>query len=89
MPSNITTTRSSTADALLKKMLSKISHRKTTMLESLFKKVTGLKLVTLLKKRLQQMFSCRTCDILKNNYFQEHLGTTDFELNALNKFWSM
>ena len=43
-------------------------------MESLFSKVAGLTLVTLLKKEtLTQVFSCEYCEICKNNYFEEHL----------------
>ena len=31
---------------------------------------------TLLKKTPKQVFSCKICEILKNNYFEEHLLTT-------------
>ena len=43
-------------------------------MESLFSKVAGLTLVTLLKKEtLTQVFSCEYCEIYKNTYFEEHL----------------
>ena len=39
----------------------------------LFNKVAGLRLVTLLKKRLWQMFSCEFREIFRNTFFIEHL----------------
>ena len=39
----------------------------------LFNKVAGLRLVTLLKKRLWQMFSCEFREIFRNTFFTEHL----------------
>ena len=45
----------------------------------LFKKVTGLRPATLLKKRLAQAFSCEFCEIFKNTFFTEHLCTTASE----------
>ena len=38
---------------------------------------------TLLKKDSNTGFSCEIWDIFKSNYFEEHLWTTAFELNAL------
>ena len=39
----------------------------------LFNKVAGLRPVTLLKKRLWQMFSCEFREIFRNTFFIEHL----------------
>ena len=38
-----------------------------------FNKVAGLRPVTLLKKRLWQMFSCEFREIFRNTFFTEHL----------------
>ena len=38
-----------------------------------FNKVAGLRPVTLLKKRLWQMFSCEFREIFRNTFFIEHL----------------
>ena len=35
---------------------------------------------TLLKKTPAQLLSCKTCEILKNNYFEEHQWTTASKL---------
>ena len=46
------------------------------MLESLFKKVVGLLLKYIfIKKEIPptQVFSCEYCEIIKNNFFKEHL----------------
>ena len=39
------------------------------MPESFFNKVAGLRLATLLKKRLAHVLSCEVCEISKNNFF--------------------
>ena len=39
----------------------------------LFNKVAGLRPVTLLKKRLWQMFSCEFREVFRNTFFIEHL----------------
>ena len=76
-------------EAFCKKMYSwkfyKI-HRKTPVPETFFNKVAGLRLATLLKKRLWpqacnfikkealvQVFSCEFCEISKNAFFTEHI----------------
>ena len=42
-----------------------------------FNKVAGLRPATLLKKEAHaQVFSCEFCEISKNTFFAEHLGTT-------------
>ena len=41
-------------------------HRKTPVWESLFNNVVGLQACNCIKRRLQQRFSCETCEILKN-----------------------
>ena len=56
--------------AVLKKLRN--IHRKTRMLESLFKKSQVFRRLTLLKT---QMFSREFWEICKNIYFEEHLGT--------------
>ena len=43
------------------------------MPESRFKQSSDLRLSTLLKKTLAQVFSCEFCDISKNTFFTEHL----------------
>ena len=45
------------------------------MLEYLFNKVARLQPCNFIKKRLQA-FSYEICEIFKNTYFEEHLGTT-------------
>ena len=53
-------------------------HRKTPVLESVFNNVRGLKDRNFIKKRLQQVFSCECCEMLKNTYFEEYLQTAAF-----------
>ena len=62
----------------------------TPALESLFSniaKVAGLRPKTLLKRVTTQAFSCEFCEMLKNTYFVEHLGTAasvlDFQSTSL------
>ena len=62
--------RSSQRRFLLKKVKSCKFHRKTLALESLFKKVAGL------KESPTQLLSCEICEIVKNTYFEQHLRTT-------------
>ena len=52
-------------------------HRKTPVLESLFKKLQTFRSGTLLKRDfIKKVFSCEYCEIFKNTYFEEHLQTT-------------
>ena len=49
-------------------------HRKTPVLESLFRKVAGLKACKFIKKKAAtQVFSREHCEIFKNIYFEEDL----------------
>ena len=41
-----------------------------------FNKVADLRLATLLKKTLAQVFSCDFCEISNNTFFTEHLWIT-------------
>ena len=41
-------------------------------------------LITLLKKDSNTDVSCGTCEIVKNNYFEEHLQTTASETCSFN-----
>ena len=51
-------------------------HRKRPVLESLFNKVAGLKLLTLSKKTPALLSSSEFCQILINTFFAEYLRTT-------------
>ena len=52
-------------------------HRKTSVLKSLFNKVSGAESCTFIKKKLQhRYFSCEIWETFKNIYFEEHLRTT-------------
>ena len=54
--------------------------------QSLFcNKVAGLRLASLLKKRLWQMFSCEFWEISKNIFFIEHLWATASGAYKLNR----
>ena len=44
-------------------------HRKTSVLESLFNKVAGLRTCNFIKKTSSQMFSCEICVIFQSIYF--------------------
>ena len=54
-------------------------HRKTTVLESLFNRVAGLKACNFIKRdsnTATQVFSWEYCKIFKNTYSEENLRTT-------------
>ena len=51
-------------------------HRKRPVLESLFNKVAGLKLLTLSKKTPALLSSSEFCQILINTFFAKYLRTT-------------
>ena len=51
-------------------------YRKTSVPESLFNKVAGLRLAALLKKTLAQVFFGEFCEYLRNTFFTEHLLMT-------------
>ena len=51
-------------------------HRKTTVLEFLFNKVTDLEASNFIKRRPQQMHSCEIWENFKNTYFEKQLRTT-------------
>ena len=51
-----------------------------------FNKVAGLRLTTLLQKRLAQVFSSEFCEIFKDTFFQEHLWTAALLLTLLNYY---
>ena len=50
-------------------------HRKTSVLESLFNKVTGLQACNFTKKRLQHRRFPVNIANFKNTYFEKHLRT--------------
>ena len=55
--------------------------KKTTVLESPFNKVAGLKVCIFIKKQTPtQLFSCQYCEILNNSFFIEHLRTLGTKL---------
>ena len=55
--------------------------KKTRVLESPFGKVAGVKVCIFIKKETStQLFSCELCEILKNNFFIERLGTSGAKL---------
>ena len=55
-------------------------HRKTSMLESVFNKVEGLKTCDFIKMRLQHTcFPVNTAKFLRTTFFTEHLRTTASE----------
>ena len=58
-------------------------YSKTPVLESLFNKVAGLRIVTLLKNALTQASSCEYCIIFKNTYFEEDLQTAASAVSTL------
>ena len=45
-------------------------------MESLFNKIVSLQAWNFIKKTPTQVFSCEISEIIKNNYFEEHLGKT-------------
>ena len=56
------------------------NHRKISVSESLFNKVTGLKACIFIKKDTPtQVFSYEYCKIFKNSFFMEHLFITLFQ----------
>ena len=48
-------------------------HKKTTVLESLFNKVTGFRAYDFIKRYSNTCFSCECCQIFKNIYFEKYL----------------
>ena len=58
------------------RLLSKCRSNQIPVLESLFNKVASLKAYNFIKKTPTQVLSCEICQIFRNTYFEEHLGTT-------------
>ena len=48
-------------------------HRKTLVLESLFKKASGLRACNFIRTLSTHLFSYEYCEIFKNTFFEEHL----------------
>ena len=54
--------------------------KKTSVLESLFNKVSGLQAVTLLKSTSSIGVLCEDCEMFKKPYFEKHLRTAAFDI---------
>ena len=63
-----------------KAVLKNFAPQEMTVLESLFKKIAGVKACNFIKRDPSTVFSCEYCQMFKSTYFEKHQQTAAFWL---------